>query len=101
VPGRGPGAIRRERKWTRAPRTSDAISANRYGRWYRARATRTATRLEASRLKNQTPGSRPPSCTYVRTLISTKLEMPGIAGRNTGRAPRTTKGTRPTQAWPA
>ena len=33
VPGRGPGATRRERKWTLDPRTSDAISANRYGRW--------------------------------------------------------------------
>ena len=33
VPGRAPGAIRRERKRMRDPWTSDAISANRYGRW--------------------------------------------------------------------
>ena len=37
---------------------------------YAARAAATAILLDASRLKNQTPGSRPSRCTYVRTFTS-------------------------------
>src|ERR1043165_4954949 len=80
---------------------TSSIDEWKYGRWYAARAAATAIALEASRLKNQTPGSRPPRWTYVRTLISWKLEIHGSGGVSTGRTPLSVNGTRPTQALAA
>src|SRR5256885_6791886 len=75
---------------------ANSIDAWKYGRWYAARAAATAIALDASRLKNQTPGSRPFRWTYVRTLISWKLEIHGSGGVITGRTPLSVNGTRPT-----
>lgn len=61
------------------------IVAGKYGSPNAERAIATASLLFASRLKNQTPAPDPSfRVTYVRTLISSKFEMPGT-GTEPGR----------------
>src|SRR2546423_14776836 len=90
------GSSRRDSKSISWLLERSSIDAWKYGRWYAARAAATAIALDASRLKNQTPGSRPFRWTYVRTLISWKLEIHGSGGVSTGRTPLRVNGTRPT-----
>ena len=77
------------------------MSALKYGSLYAARAAATAMLLDASRLKNQTPGSRPLRCTYVRTFTSWNEEIHGSGGVMTGRTPVIVNGIRPAYAFPS
>src|ERR1051326_3754473 len=93
------GSSRRDSKSISGGVSVEAISsidAWKYGRWYAARAAATAIALDASRLKNQMPGSRPLRCQDGRTLISGKLQLHGSGGVPTGRTPVNVNGTRPT-----
>src|SRR5438067_1276396 len=76
------------------------MSAGKYGRRYNQRAAATATRLDASRLKNQIPGLSS-SVTYVRTLSSRKLDRYGNGNSPRARSDVTAKGVTPTQALPS
>jgi len=69
-----------------------------YGRPQALRAAATASRFAASRLKNQTPGSRPSRCTYVRTFVSWKASG---NGSQTGCTRVIVNGTTPTNACPS
>src|SRR5205814_10456847 len=80
-------------------RHSSVMSAGKYGRRYNQRAAATATRLDASRLKNQIPGLSS-SVTYVRTLSSRKLDTYGNGTVPRARRPVTTNGVTPTHALP-
>src|SRR5436309_15729416 len=90
------GSSRRDLKSICSLDAANSIDAWKYGRWYTARAAATAIALDASRLKNQTPGSRPSRWTYVRTLISWNDEIHGSGGVRMARTPVMVNGTSPT-----
>ena len=73
------------------------MHARKYGSPKATRAHKTASVLEASSEKNQTPGT-PLKWTYVRTLSSCDWLTTGSGGRRTGRIPHIVNGETLTQA---
>src|SRR5215207_3489618 len=71
-----------------------------YGSAYVSRAASTASRLSASRLKNQIPGLSA-YVTYVRTLSSRKLESRGTGNVARSRSPSTRNGVIPSHHEPS
>src|SRR4051812_33503495 len=77
------------------------MRAWKYGSLYARRASSTATRLDASRLKNQTPGLPSAARTQVRTFSSRNSETSGSGRRPRARSPDSRNGAIPTQALPS
>jgi len=70
------------------------MRARKYGSPRPTRAPITASSEAASSEKKYTPGSRPSTCTYVRTLAS-RNRSPSAFGTPSGRAALTANGFRP------
>jgi hypothetical protein len=94
-----PGWARMEVNWMPECSSCSRMRALKYGSPKAARAPKTASVLEASSEKNQTPGT-PLTWTYVRTFSSCDWLTTGSGGRRTGRMPHMVNGVMLTQAWP-
>jgi hypothetical protein len=89
-----------EVNWMPACSSCSRMRARKYGSPKATRAPKTASVLEASSEKNQTPGT-PLKWTYVRTLSSCDWLTTGSGGRTTGRIPHMVNGVTLTQARPS
>src|SRR4051794_24761705 len=85
---------------THSPRFVADMRAWKYGSLYVRRAASTASRLDASRLKNQIPGLSS-NVTYVRRFSSRNELTPGRGTSPRPRSPVSWKGVIPIQALPS